>query len=73
MLPSSDPGRFFIDVPQINLNDRGEILLKQENPLPWAQVLHLTDEEFVAKTGTTLEVIILFCSEEINSFAIGIE
>jgi len=37
------------------IRPRGEILLKQENPLPWAQVLNLTDEEFVAKTGSTLE------------------
>jgi len=37
------------------IRPRGEIMLKQEKVQPWAAVLHLTDEEFVAKVGSTLE------------------
>ena len=55
------------------IRPRGEIMLKQEKVHPWASILNLTDEEFVAKVGSTLEVFFFFYERVFLKLSKGIK
>lgn len=70
MVASLDQGKSAYLFGFFNQYKRGELMLRKDKIYPWKDILNLTDQEFVEKMKTNVEVIKIFYK---ISMSIGIE